>query len=1374
MWLLGVWDRSPEGKRIARELLRDWPADDVGASPYAVRSYNVNPDFGGEEELRTIRQALRARGLRLLLDFVPNHLARDHSWTTEHPERFVRGPDGFAYGRDPYFPPWTDTYQLDYRRADVREAMKNELLRISELCDGVRCDMAMLVLRDVFRRTWGGDFDPPDGEFWPGAIDAVRQRNGDFIFLAEAYWGLEGELRSMGFDFTYDKTLYDRLRNGDAAAVCQHLRVPRHEQDSLARFIENHDEDRAVRAFASPRAAATIALTLPGLRLIHDGQLEGRSIRIPIQLTRRPDEPPDPSMQKFYAQLLPALRDPVFSTGEWRLLEPKQAWDGNPTHDNFIAFTWTNDEQMRLVVVNLAPTASQCYLQLDAQRLSGGQRYLYDLINDIEYRRSGDELLERGLYLNVPPFFSHVFIVQDRPRADPVHAHAIAFLEERGVLRGGGSPLYGMAWSPDGETLAYGGSADIWLSNGKRLIGHTDAIGCLAWARNGHLLVSGSDDRTVRVWDVGPGTSRVLHQHDDHVVSIAWSPDGRVVASGGLRRGVSVGDLHDTKWWPVDDVVNALAWTRSSNLLACGLGTAAVEIRDRRDGAVVTELRPADWVGSLAWSPDDSMLAVGTGAGTVEIWDPLETKHVHICEGHTERILSLVFSPDGRLLVSKSADGSVRFWDTNTWQTYAAFEEAGIYLGGLAFSSKNILATRDDAENRIRLWRVDLDTLFRTAPMVPATYYKNAKVVLVGDSGVGKTALAIRLAQDRWEPATSSTAGTWATQLPLPTATASTEVESEIWLWDFAGQPDYRLVQQLYMDETSLALFVFNPQIENPFDGLAQWDRDVQRAVRGDIPKLLVAARIEVAELMASRERLDAFMRDRGFAEYVETSAKTNRGCNELRNAIIRCIPWDMIPSTVSPRIFRLLKEEIIKVREENRVLVRTGDLHRELELRLHENFTIEQLRAVIGLLSGPGLVWRLDFGDFVLLRPERINAYAAAVIRTVRAHPQEIGAIAEEKLLKGELDYQDMNRLPPDEEAIILRAMYETLVRRGICLREHAEGGTFLIFPTFYRRERPALASDLPAMVSYRFEGALDEIYSTLIVRLHYSAAFGAGTLWRFAADYRTPGRKRLGLKMIKHGEGAATIEIYAQPGSSDEVMATFIGYVHEHLARKAQNVERIRHYVCSHCRSPIADQGVVRRLLEKGRKDIVCQFCDQRVPLWDLVEELYASDALRQKLREIDERANAVRDNESKELTLVGNVYVIVATAGQIYRQYTNSDHGIDGEIEFKTDRGHASGKRLYLQLKSGDSYLRQRKKDGVEVFRIAKEHHAKYWQEQPCPVMLVIATTEGGIRWMDISEYLRRETAATRKLPTQVLFEGEPFTPEAVWNYRRRLFS
>jgi len=323
-----------------------------------------------------------------------------------------RGDSILAYGRDPYFSGWPDTVQLDYCNPATTEAMSQELLRISGQCDGVRCDMAMLVLPEVIEKTWGHSAQP----FWPIIIKAVREKVPGFCFMAEVYWDMEWTLQQQGFDYTYDKQLYDRLRDGSASAVREHFYADKNYQDKLVRFLENHDEARVASIFDQKRheAAAVITFFSPGLRFFHQGQFEGRRKKVSPHLVRRPQEPLDIAVRQFYAELLGLLKQPVLRDGRWQLVNCTPAWEGNDTWDSFITFVWddTGGGQM-LVCVNYAPHASQCFVQLPFTGLAGQLVQFRDIMNDAIYDRDGNDLLERGLFLDMPEWGFHVFEVSN-------------------------------------------------------------------------------------------------------------------------------------------------------------------------------------------------------------------------------------------------------------------------------------------------------------------------------------------------------------------------------------------------------------------------------------------------------------------------------------------------------------------------------------------------------------------------------------------------------------------------------------------------------------------------------------------------------------------------------------------------------------------------------------------------------------------------------------------------------------------------------------------------------------------------------------------------------------------------------------------------
>jgi hypothetical protein len=455
IWLLSVWQTGAAAQRVSRSNL-EWRAEfertlpdlreeDIGGSGFAITGYTAHRLIGGDAALARLRARLKQRGLRLMLDFVPNHMALDHPWLHSHPEYFVSGteddlrrephnyarladPDGgqrvIAYGRDPYFPGWPDTLQLDYSNPGTQRAMAAELMKIAGLCDGVRCDMAMLVLPDVFERTWRRRPEP----FWSRIIPRVREKAPGFVFMAEVYWDLEWTLQQEGFDYAYDKRLYDRLRERHARPVREHFHAGLDYQDRLARFLENHDEPRAAATFepAVHEAAAVITFLSPGLRFFHEGQFTGRRTRISPHLVRAPREPTDQRLQRFYARLLrSALTHTAVRDGEWQLLECTPAWDSNRTWDGFVAFGWrgAGGEQL-IVAVNYAGNQGQCYVKVP---LGDGHRTTVrfsDLMSAATYDRDGRDLAARGLYLDMPAWGYHIFDVSTwgPPSGDPARS----------------------------------------------------------------------------------------------------------------------------------------------------------------------------------------------------------------------------------------------------------------------------------------------------------------------------------------------------------------------------------------------------------------------------------------------------------------------------------------------------------------------------------------------------------------------------------------------------------------------------------------------------------------------------------------------------------------------------------------------------------------------------------------------------------------------------------------------------------------------------------------------------------------------------------------------------------------------------------------
>jgi len=442
IWLMGVWERSPAGLAIANDnaelqasfadALPDLRSEDIIGSPYCVRRYVADAAFGGPEGLAAARAALAARGARLILDYVPNHVAPDHPWVSSRPQLFVRGgendlkadPAGWmeaagqvlAHGRDPYFPPWPDVVQLDAFSPALRAATAETLADIAGQCDGIRCDMAMLMTNQVFAKTWGDRTGPePAGEFWPTVFGDLRARHPETVLIAEAYWDMESLLQQQGFNFCYDKRLYDRILEEDASAVRDHLRADLSYQARLLRFLENHDEPRIADRLGgeAERAAAAAVATLPGATMWHEGQFEGRRVRPPVFLARRPDEPPDLDLANWYRALLAAVAGHQVRAGAWQLLEAT-GWPDNQSCRNLVAWSWSGDRggDRHVVVVNLSGQPAQARIQLDWPDLPGRSWRLTDIRNQAVFERDGDELASPGLFVDLGPWQFHLLALR--------------------------------------------------------------------------------------------------------------------------------------------------------------------------------------------------------------------------------------------------------------------------------------------------------------------------------------------------------------------------------------------------------------------------------------------------------------------------------------------------------------------------------------------------------------------------------------------------------------------------------------------------------------------------------------------------------------------------------------------------------------------------------------------------------------------------------------------------------------------------------------------------------------------------------------------------------------------------------------------------
>ena len=974
---------------------------------------------------------------------------------------------------------------------------------------------------------------------------------------------------------------------------------------------------------------------------------------------------------------------------------------------------------------------------------------------------------------------------------EPGKQEPLAVLEWR--LTGHRGPVECIAVSPDGKWAA-SGSADarikIWdLATGEcrtTLNGHTQQVSTIAISLDGQKILSGSWDATIRVWNSSGGQhlSTFSFHGLGRVNSLLVYPDGVTALSVGddtsahswvIESGKRIGTI-----WTGDRPATAAIINDGGHIVvAVGSELRIVDLKNRYQ-QLQFRGHTQD-IRSIQILPSRNCAVTGSSDQTIKIWDLTTGACIGTLEGHEGSIHSVAISADGTLIASTgSTDRTVRLWDANSGNCLQVIEpQPGLATThSVVFSpdGRQLLVGTGRPESAVYVYRIGEFKAAQAAEQ--ASRYMNAKVVLVGASGVGKSGLAHRLIEDRFVQ-THSTHGmqVWRLDLPLDPEDG---LEREALLWDLAGQEDYRLIHQLFLDETALALLLFDPQHHDPFAEVGAWLKVLRNTIPADkgreVAQILVAARIDRGNVKVSQKKIDRFLEVNSLAAYLSTSAVRGDNCSDaqaggiaspLKELIAKHIPWERLPWTSTPRLLAELKNAIVAMTEQKNVrLLRFAELVQRLEQTLpQERFDEPDVRTAVKLLANHGLVLPLKFGDLVLLRPELLNGYASAVIRAARNHTDEIGCVKEQAVFDRTMDLEGVERLEPADEELLMRAMVQTFLDKSLCIAEDTPEGRHLVFPSQYRQERP-IPSHPEIFVSYTFSGEWQTVYTTLVVRLWYSREFQHRELWRNAAEFETSKGRRVGLLMERTEEGKGTVSVFFETGVPDELKLVFIEYVRRHLEKYARDVGRDRRYVCPKCAWPVKDLDAVGERLEAKKDFIYCAKCDEKVPLIDHVEQQHTSDPVAHRVLRMDQTASQELDTQALEQILTGHMMAICGEANQIFRKLAKFDYGIDGEIEFKDNDGAASGRKVHVQLQIGGSYLPNRNADGKAGLDLRKARHLAYRGSQPVDVYLVARDGEGTIRWMNVTSYLEeRQDKESR----QIVFEGEKLDASAVWRVR-----
>lgn len=808
-----------------------------------------------------------------------------------------------------------------------------------------------------------------------------------------------------------------------------------------------------------------------------------------------------------------------------------------------------------------------------------------------------------------------------------------------------------------------------------------------SWSPDESRLAVSFSDRSVRLFDAESNQLlRTFQSHSNLATQVQWAPTGDKIAwvTGQKIELRLLAAKQSSTFAEHSGFINSCAWSPDGNVLASCSDDQTVRLWREHGNPKVLESHFGP-VLSVTWSPTGRILVTSSSDATIRFWSPRNGRELGHIEGHTNDVLCTAFSPDGRILVSSSRDGSVRLWRSDSWEaiaTLGGFAEERAFVNGLAFHpTKPLLLTTTSGESGklLKIWEVNADVVLNNKHTTPSIHYTNAKVVLVGDTGVGKSGLGLALSGRPFVPTESThSRHVWTLErVEVEVENGRTETRETL-LWDLAGQPGYRLIHQLYLQEVSVALVLFDARSEtNPFAGVHHWHRALGQAHRSaknssvPLTKFLVAARADRGGISVSKARLANILDELGFQEYFSTSAKELWGIPELREAIRRAIKWEELPKVTSTLLFQQIKAFLIEEKIAGRLMSTDDDIYGAF---LKANADLEdsremraQFETCINLVESRDLIKRLSFGDIVLLQPELLDAYASSIVEAAREEPDGLGCISEVDVLNGRFPMSEEERIQDEEkEKLLLFATIEDLLRHEIALRDQGEEGPYLIFPSQITRTYPDLTNPVGKEVVFHFEGPVLNIYATLAVRLARSGLYSISEMWKNAITYKTILEGTCGILLNDLDEGKGQLIVFFSNDVTEESKQQFDYYVHKHLQRRTLNVHRQRVFVCHNCGTEVTELQVKRRLeilntraLEQERRDkqrapesneaggkkrrkknahksLNCNACDSLIFLRD--RQLAAPEIL--SIPEMDHAADMRREREAATSVLQGKI--------------------------------------------------------------------------------------------------------------------------------------
>jgi WD40 repeat protein len=802
------------------------------------------------------------------------------------------------------------------------------------------------------------------------------------------------------------------------------------------------------------------------------------------------------------------------------------------------------------------------------------------------------------------------------------------------TLRGHRDAVGAIAWSPDASLLATSskdGTVRIWDGTSYRhlhtITGHDDGARAAVFDRHGRVLATGNDIVTIRLWRVG--SWEPLKRLDEAPSgALAFNPRQDVLIAGGHRGAelIDVGSgqvrhrLHEMDEYKY---VEAVAFDPTGATVATAGYDYLVKIWDVSNGRLIVTLRGHDdAVDTVAFTPDGRLLASGSGDNTIKIWDAQSGELVRTLEGHGDEVRSISFLADGRLMASKGRDDSVRLWDCASWTPAGMIVEPGrsAWTPRLSFHPNlPLLATAGSDQDKdddalIHIWLLDPDQLLgQSRP--PSVTYTSAKIVLVGESGVGKTGLGYRLAHGTFKDH-PSTHGQQFWLLDELGATRADGAQCEAILWDLAGQPDYRVIHALFLDDADLALVLFDPTRDHdPLRGVDYWLRQLgalggpSTTADSNRDVILVAARTDRGAARLTAEEIAQFCEDRGIRSYVATSALAGDGLADLVTLMRSTVDWESRPTTVTTVTFKWIKDTVLELKEHKhgneRVVVGSAELRELLERDDPDRrFTDAEMHGAAGHLANHGYValLRTSYGETrILLAPELLNNLAASIVLEARRNPKGLGSLEEQQVLANGYSFPDLPGLDADERDALLDSAVALFLAHSVCFRETdpLSSRVYLVFPELINLKRPTVKDPQPVSdgVAYTVTGAVENVYASLVVLLGYTDVFTRTNQWRNQAEYAVGDGLVCGFRLEAEREGELDFVLYFAPEVGEPIRMLFQGLFESFLARRDLAVRRFEPVTCS--KGHQLNRAVVREQLADGNDTIFCARCGERLSL-------------------------------------------------------------------------------------------------------------------------------------------------------------------------------